>query len=291
MSCGIYKIENLLNNKKYIGQSVHIEKRWEEEVRDSSNNKTRSYNYPLQQAFRKYGINNFSFEILEEVNSDLLNEREMFWIAKYNSYVDGYNQTPGGERLLGEENPNAKLSENDVRYIRQQLLNGKMLSEVYSEFQNKISRKGFVHIWRGESWPNIMPEAIEFLKTEQYKTSVKKFCSDIGHSKTKEWREDIAIRKNRGESRDSVYEDYKDKYTKNGFYDLWYRLPINQEYNNHKKKTREVIKIDKDTLIPLQKYNSIAEAARENNCDASSIAKVCKNQKKSCNGFIWRYAE
>jgi predicted GIY-YIG superfamily endonuclease len=37
MSIGIYKIENLINGKIYIGQSIHIEKRWQEHCKASSN--------------------------------------------------------------------------------------------------------------------------------------------------------------------------------------------------------------------------------------------------------------
>ena len=104
MSCGIYKITNLLNNKSYIGQSTFIEKRWSEEKRNKNNGKT------LTNAINKYGIENFKFEILEECEQDLLNEKEQQYINLYNSVENGYNMTYGGDghRLYLDSETNRK---------------------------------------------------------------------------------------------------------------------------------------------------------------------------------------
>lgn len=93
---GIYKIENKLNGKCYIGQSVNIEKRWKRHKRDAQNKNSESYNYPLQRAFRKYNIENFDFSIVEECKKHELNEKEIYWINKYNSRQEGYNISNGG---------------------------------------------------------------------------------------------------------------------------------------------------------------------------------------------------
>lgn len=88
---GIYKITNLITNKTYIGQSTNIEQRWEEHKFYSNNEHT-----ALQAAFKKYGISNFSFEIIEECSKEQLDEREIYWIKFYDSYNNGYNLTKGG---------------------------------------------------------------------------------------------------------------------------------------------------------------------------------------------------
>jgi hypothetical protein len=91
----IYKIENKLNGKKYIGQTVKpLEKRFSQH----QHNYTKPYfsQLVLYKAFNKYGIENFSFEEVEEVPNELLDEREKYWISYYNSYYDGYNSTVGG---------------------------------------------------------------------------------------------------------------------------------------------------------------------------------------------------
>lgn len=82
---GIYKITNLVNNKVYIGQSIHIERRWQEHCRPS----TRSL---IGKAIQKYGKESFSFQILEECDEEQLDELEAEYIIKYNSVVpNGYN--------------------------------------------------------------------------------------------------------------------------------------------------------------------------------------------------------
>ena len=94
MSIGIYKIQNLVNGKIYIGQSVNIEKRWSTHRSALENNY--HYNIHLQSAWKKYGEENFKFSIVEKCNIDQLNQREIYWIAKFDSYENGYNLTPGG---------------------------------------------------------------------------------------------------------------------------------------------------------------------------------------------------
>lgn len=94
---GIYKIENLINHHIYIGQSIDIEDRWKKEKQNAFCSTSKSYQYPLSRAFRKYGIDNFSFEVIEECEMEQLNSRERYWVAYYNSFFEGYNQTPGGD--------------------------------------------------------------------------------------------------------------------------------------------------------------------------------------------------
>ena len=87
--CGIYKITNIQNGKVYIGQSRHIYRRWTEHKCDAKdeNNPTLLY-----KAFRKYGEQNFKFEVLEECSPNNLTDRENYWIYHYNTLSpNGYN--------------------------------------------------------------------------------------------------------------------------------------------------------------------------------------------------------
>ena len=104
---GIYKIENLINNKKYIGQSINIQDRWYHH-RIISLGDTESYKLNqglIHRAIKKYGIENFSFEVIEECTTNELDEKEIYWIAYYHTYIEdplchGYNLTPGGNQRL-----------------------------------------------------------------------------------------------------------------------------------------------------------------------------------------------
>lgn len=97
---GIYKITNQLTNEVYIGQSIHIEQRWREHKQEVKNNNNQAIIY---QAMRNYGIENFSFKVLEECECDstILNEREKYWISVYDSFHNGYNMTSGGQGESG----------------------------------------------------------------------------------------------------------------------------------------------------------------------------------------------
>ena len=70
----VYKITNKINNKIYIGSSTRVNKRWRDHINAAFNENDSQYDYPLYRAFRKYGVENFSFEILKD---DFLTIEEM----------------------------------------------------------------------------------------------------------------------------------------------------------------------------------------------------------------------
>lgn len=87
---GIYKITNKISNKSYIGQSIHIFQRWRE-------HSTGRGNEELYEDLQKYGIQNFTFEILDICeNQEQINEKESYWIEFYKSNLNGYNKSAGG---------------------------------------------------------------------------------------------------------------------------------------------------------------------------------------------------
>lgn len=93
---GIYKITNTLNNKCYIGQSIDIKTRWAQHIFEGKRNTKKG---KLYSAMFQDGIENFTFEVIEECNKNLqiLNEREKYWIHYYDSFHSGYNSTIGGQ--------------------------------------------------------------------------------------------------------------------------------------------------------------------------------------------------
>lgn len=92
----IYKITNKLNGKSYVGKTIQsVEERWRCHVRDSK--KVTNEKRPLYNAFNKYGVENFSIEILEEVDVNDASNREKYWIEKLATFKYGYNATIGGD--------------------------------------------------------------------------------------------------------------------------------------------------------------------------------------------------
>lgn len=92
--CGIYRITNLLDGRSYIGQSVDLAERIKQHVKcglgiDAPNNK-------LYTAMQEQGVQNFTFEVLEECSRKELNEREIYWIDYYKTQIFGYNMNRGG---------------------------------------------------------------------------------------------------------------------------------------------------------------------------------------------------
>lgn len=97
METGIYKIENNINHKIYIGQAQNIQRRWKDHKTHYNNESDHNYNSYLYRAMRKYGIQNFTFSIVELCLVEQLNEKEKYWIEYYDSYFNGYNVTLGGD--------------------------------------------------------------------------------------------------------------------------------------------------------------------------------------------------
>lgn len=165
---GIYKFENKINHHIYIGQSINIEQRKKSHIYSAQTPSTQDYNSQFHQALRKYGIENFDFEIIaelsnEEYTRETLNNLEKFFIKYYNSFEDGYNATEGGDVVgnsihKGSSNGRALLTEDDVKYIRECYNAHIPFKNIYQEYQDKISKRGLQKIWWFETWKDIYPK-------------------------------------------------------------------------------------------------------------------------------------
>ena len=171
----IYKI-NFKSGKVYIGQTNNFNARRNQHLCDA-----KTEDYKVYRAMRKYNTTHEDFEIIEEniATREECSIREIYWIAYYNSYKNGYNSTPGGECgswKCGEESHLAKLTEQDVTEIRH-LRATKLYQayEVYEFYKSKIARSTFNKIWQYTTWKHICPE----LNTVELKKFHRKFRKDI----------------------------------------------------------------------------------------------------------------
>lgn len=92
----IYKITNTINGKSYIGQTIqNVKERFYQHCATKCSKAVS--NMAIHRAIKKYGKSNFIVEVIEEIDSANLNDRERYWIKYYNSYNNGYNSTKGGQ--------------------------------------------------------------------------------------------------------------------------------------------------------------------------------------------------
>lgn len=88
--CGIYRITNLKTNEAYIGKSTNIKTRWQNHCKTAIGLDGMART-KIHSAMKEYGIDNFSFEVLEKCTKETYSEREKYWINFYETNVYGYN--------------------------------------------------------------------------------------------------------------------------------------------------------------------------------------------------------
>ena len=151
-----------MNHLVYIGQAKIIERRLSAHRSIYKRPTALEYNNQIHTAMRDYGIENFTFEIIERCPIEKLNEREKYWVSHYNSYKNGYNGTEGGDFLTvdnsGEHNGRAYMTKAEVEYIRECYNNHIPFRNVYLEYKDKITERGLQKVWWFETWKNIHPE-------------------------------------------------------------------------------------------------------------------------------------
>lgn len=148
----IYKIENKINHKIYIGQSIKPEDRFKAHC-VSHKTGTNTETSLINRAINKYGKENFSFEILGWFID--YNKKEQEYICKFRSLVpNGYNIQIGGEdppHYSGEQNQFAKISKETAEQIQKDLLNYKIPRKQICKKYN-VSQDTLRHINDGSSW-------------------------------------------------------------------------------------------------------------------------------------------
>lgn len=177
----IYKITNKVNNKVYIGQTRYtVESRWRQHLK---NYNVEHRKQPLYMAFEKYGVENFEVELIEEVNVDKLDEREIFWIAKYDSFKNGYNATIGGQ--------GGKIyywTDSNYEEIRTMYLSGFTSANIAKHYN--VSAWTIIQILKslnvkikGNPLAMNAVEAAEFIKRYENGTSLKELASEYNTDK------------------------------------------------------------------------------------------------------------
>jgi len=252
--CGIYKIENIINGKVYIGQSINIYKRWSEHKRNLNNVNNKHPNDYLQKSWDKYGRDNFTFEIIEKCSVANIDEKEILYIQQYKSHIRtfGYNIELGGcyTKIMSEETKR-KIS----------IANKNPSKE--TRLKISIGNTGKRH---GETRGTYSIDDIKLI--------CRLLQSGLSPS---------TINKEYGYSRITV-SDIKNKKT-------WKYISYDYNFENidsYSSIEREVVQYDL-SFNKISEYRSIKEASNKTNTCACSIDKSCNNKQKMANEFIWFY--
>ena len=259
----IYCITNLVNGKQYIGMTTqYYKKRWQNHLYCIKNNGGCPL---LLSAIKKYGLDNFKFEIMIICFDESLSEMEKLYIARYNTVTpNGYNISKGGEASYGflgkkhsdetkqklrdifkkmyEDNP-SKREENRQR-----------VNKAFAENGDKIKQKIKDGLANSERWQAVKYKDKGVPKSAETKAKISEAMKNHfdGKGKTK---------------------DAKAKHKE-----------ILQ-----KALGKAVEKISLEDGSVLGTYKTIAEAAKENNMSAGGIGFVLSGQRKQSKGYMWRY--
>ena len=230
----IYQITNLINGKIYIGQTNNVQKRW---ANHRCNNDP---NMVIARALRKYGVDNFKFEVLlRGLTPDEANQKEIEFIKEKNSLVPyGYNVATGGKRIdgvsrLGADNSNARLTEEEAQYILDN--RDKPMYVLYDLFCDKISYESFKKIYHHQTYTNLTTTVNEY-----------PYNFEFGNQFTNnplEYDEIVSLRERyaNGEYWRDVYKDYKWAYKNEwSFYNVYtgrsYKFIMPEVFTEENKK-------------------------------------------------------
>lgn len=243
---GIYKITNKINGKCYIGQSINIEQRLK-------NHKSSKVDKPLYRAFKKYGIENFTFEILEQCKREELNEKEIKYIEIYNSTTDGngYNLEHGGEfkDITLCEYSKKKQVENFKKAIKN------MPKEDFEKWHKKIGEKHKGKTVSEEQRKKISKTLKEYYKDEKARERLSK--------------------NNKGKKRS-----------------LSARLKLSMSQQKVMAKyAKKVLQYDLENNF-ITSYDSLQDVKECNKFyNLGNISACCNNHRKTAYGFKWKYDE
>lgn len=318
---GIYIIKNNINNKVYIGQSIDIKARWRQ-------HRCAKENYPLYNAFKKYGLDNFTFEVLLECSKEELLKNEQRFILQYRSLESdyGYNQSFPTENNTGGHG--TLFTYDQVLNIIDDLfntdLNKELLAEKYQCKERTIRDINCGRTWRqseieypirkswevsGKNYSASTPEGQKF-------NTICPICGGIKHANSQMCKSCSDKQQQHAErpSRDILLEEIANSSfvavgVKYGVTDnairRWcksYGLPIHKQeikdlYNKERNIT-DVPKIKKDYTVGqfdadgnlIAVFSSPTTAAKSlGKPRGSHITEVCNGIHKTAYGYVWKY--
>ena len=297
--CGIYEILNTVNGKRYIGQSVDIYDRWR--THKSALNKGKHTNSHLQASWSLYGEKSFKFSILEECSREALQEREKFYISKYQSYKGkcGYNATIGGD---GTSVFHEVLQFDAYGNFIKEYQNGIVASEqtginvgtIYGCCIKKLKKADyFIFIYKEEYEKD--PSCIDWWLESNRNSPVEQY--DLYGNLVATWKSCSDIVRSLGINPISCL--LHDTKSYHGY--IWKRtndssVEINEEYCKEVRdgldylKPKMIYQYNAETMELIHVFKSMREAIRSG-ISRWIIEQCLSGNRKSYNGFVLRDSE
>lgn len=319
---GIYKITNKVNGKSYIGQSVDIMDRWKSHRNKPFNQNSKDYDSLFYRAIRKYGLENFNFEIIEECKKEELNEKERYWIKFYHTYAgdidnNGYNLTLGGET-----NAVTQQQIDNAEEIKQLLLTTQMTQvEIGKKFG--LSHVSISYINNGRTWHDddlTYPLREPVGVTPKEIREKKCFCIDCGKQITNKAKRcyecNLLYLKEKNRKQPSVTRNELEKLllqnngnfvevgkifnlTDNAIRKWCDKFGLSRHSNDYKEKKekpkksfeiKKVIMLDINTEEELKEFaNSEQAGAYLGKTSGAHIREAATGKRKTAYGYKWKF--
>lgn len=265
----IYKVVNTLNGHVYIGQTRRTpEIRWSEHIETKN-----KYDTAFSRALRKYPEDVFELGVIEEVPDSVLDEREEFWIERYNSYEDGYNSTRGGTSRHC-------VDYEEIRDLWRDGFSVGEISEIYGCGKSTIQ-----HILRSED---------DYTYEESYARGERRNCRDVMrydlegnficlYSSISEAARDVGC-----DAPGITNACIGVNQTCGGY--QWRYAGDEAPGPYHKRSCAMVDQYDLNGSY-IRTYDSIRNASIYTGISSSGIGKACRELGRISGGYQWRYSE
>lgn len=273
----IYIITNKINDKVYIGQTSRtIETRWKEHLLSYQNESKKRYK--LYAAMNKYGAESFSIEKIEECSADKLDEREKYWIQKFDSYNNGYNMTIGGEGIqIVQTERILKLWEKGMAIADISRELGYATSTILQYLEDSVTFSHMEAVNRGKKLTSRAKEKAVYLYNRQGNQIDFYSCAKEASTNLNEAVEKIRVWCREETPRDNIVYSYQ-LLSKEQVIDRFLHQPNHRAIRQFSLDGKEI-----------KVYESIQEAIRQTGI--ANIYKVAKGELKTAGGYIWKYVD
>lgn len=309
----IYLVTNRINGKQYVGQH-----HYDGEGMDAS---YKGSGVLLRQAYKKYGVENFTIEVIEYCSDSCLDSLEVKYISDYNTKTpNGYNLTDGGGGCVGkkytdEQIENMRIAQNrpEVKAKKSELATGRVKSE---DTKKKLSDKAKER-YKNEEYHEKIKEHLREIQPLTHKERIFICPLKLAYLNTKnlllselgdEFGCDFRIVKRRaekygielnprhpwtGRKHTEEHKKMMSERMKNHVVteETRKKLSLSKIGKSNEKTRKQILQINKETDEVIKVWDGVILASKELKIHQSSISSCLSGNYKTAGGYKWKYKE